>query len=655
MKKTIYYLIIYFMLCSVLFAQPVVNKAVGFGATRPLREIPGRPPRGENDEWKVIPNKFKFKKQKENLLNSTLLQKDPVVQSEMGIKEVQSTVVSNWDGVGNINGVLPPDTQGDVGPNHYIQVVNLSFQIFDKQGNSLYGPFDLSTIWDGFVGDWTGTNDGDPVVLYDQAADRWLISQFSLPHAGPIKIDPPYFELVAISKTSDPLGEWYQYAFQFNDYMPDYPKLAVWPDGYYMATNGFNKGIAFASAGATCFERSKMLIGDPNARMIYFAVASQTSGSEAGSMLPSDWDGLQAPPAGAPNYFTYFQDDSESGVPADRLRLWEFHANWTTPASSTFTLVNTLNTASFDSNLGGSGRSVIPQPGTSQGLDDLADRLMYRLQYRNFGDHEAMVTNHTVDANGSDLAGIRWYELRNTGSGWNIYQQGTYSPDNNHRWLGSIAMNGNGDIGLEYTVSSSSIYPSIRYTGRFQDDPLGTMTIPEGTLIAGGGSQTHSAARWGDYSMMSVDPLDDQAFWITNEYIQSTGSAPWKTRIGSVSFGIPVSISVIFEGAYNSTNENMNTSINSNIPVNSPYSEAPASIGSIPSNIVDWVLVELRTDENESSTIRKKSGLLKSDGTIVGLDGISPLVFNINTGNYYIVVKHRNHLGVMSSQKVNIQ
>ncbi|MCB0749123.1 MAG: hypothetical protein KDC90_16805, partial [Ignavibacteriae bacterium] len=490
-------------------------------------------------------------------------------------------------------------------------------------------------------------------VLYDQGADRWLISQFSLPHAGAIKIDPPYFELVAISKTSDPTAEWYQYAFQFDDYMPDYPHLGVWPNGYYMATNGFNKGIAYASAGATCFERDKMLVGDPNARMVYFPVANETNGSEAGSMLPSDWDGTIAPPANSPNYFTYFQDDSESGVPNDRLRLWEFNVDWTTPTNSTFTLVNTLNTAAFDSFLGGDGRSVIPQPGTTQGLDDLADRLMYRLQYRNFGSYEAMVTNHTVDADGSDHAGIRWYELRNTGSGWSIYQQGTYAPDSDHRWLGSVAMNGNGDIGLEYTVSSSTTYPSIRFTGRLKNDPLGTMTIPEGTLVAGSGSQTHTAARWGDYSMMSIDPVDDATFWATNEYVQTTGSASWKTRIGAINLGILADVKILLQGAFNSSLTNMNTNINSSIPLTSPYSEDSRTVLSIPSNVVDWVLLQLRETSNGAAVL-SKSVLLREDGMIIDTDGTEKVNVNVPAGNYYIVVKHRNHLPIMSANPVSL-
>ncbi len=546
-------------------------------------------------------------------------------------------------------------------------MINVSFQIWDKQGNSLYGPFDNSTIWDGFEGDWTGTNDGDPIVLYDQAADRWLVSQFSLPHSsgpGGIFLEPPYYELIAISKTSDPTGEWYQYAFQFDDYMPDYPKLGIWPDGYYMATNGFDRGISFASAGATVFERDKMLQGDPNARMIYFPVANEANGSEAGSMLPSDWDGAETPPAGAPNYFTYFQDDSESGVTNDRLRLWEFHTDWNTPANSTFTFVSTLNTDAFDSNVG-----KIPQPGTTQQLDNLADRLMFRLQYRNFGNYQAMVTNHTVNVSGH--AAVRWYEIRNTGSGWSIYQQGTYSPDSENRWMGSIALDGYGNIGLEYTVASSSTYPSIRYTGRFKDDPLGVMTITEGTLVAGGGSQT-GASRWGDYSMMSVDPNDDATFWITNEYMQTTGSSNWHTRIGALSFGVDLNLKIFLEGTYASGN--MSTALNDSgfIPINQPYNTSPwnhnggelvSDLDASPANgtpdffennpnIVDWILVELRTGTAASTKVAERAGFIKNDGTIVGTDGTSPLRFGLKDGNYYIVVHHRNHVSVMSANAV---
>jgi len=656
-KKVLYsFIILNFIFMSSMFSQAIVKKAVGFRVTKPLRDIQGIPVGSVDRSWKVIPNKFDFMRGNGEKINPTLLEQDQAVQSLNGVLSV-SEVNENWEGVSSNDNlvppdtlqVAPPDTQGDVGLDHYFQMVNLSFQIWDKQGNSLYGPFDNSTIWDGFTGDWSGTNDGDPIVLYDQEADRWLVSQFSLPHSsgpGGIKLDPPYYELIAISKTSDPTGEWYQYAFQFDDYMPDYPKLGIWPDGYYMATNGFDQGLFFASAGATVFEREKMLIGDPNARMIYFPVENETNGSEAGSMLPSDWDGAIPPPVNAPNYFTYYQDDSESGVNDDRLRFWEFHADWTTPANSTFTFVNTLNTDAFDSNVG-----KIPQPGTTTELDNLADRLMFRLQYRNFGNYQAMVTNHTVNVSGH--AAVRWYEMRNTGSGWAIYQQGTYSPDSENRWMGSIALDGAGNIGLEYSVGSSSTYPALRYTGRFRDDPLGTMTITEGSIIEGGGSQT-DPSRWGDYSMMSIDPSDDATFWATNEYYQTSGAYDWNTRIASISFGSPsvlVDVKVMIEGAY-AGSSNMNTTLLTNnfIPTTSPYAD-DRTVSSIPANVVDWVLVELRKTNDGVAEV-SRSAFLSTDGSIVDDDGTSKVSLDVSADNYFIVIDHRNHLPIMSSAVV---
>ena len=252
-------------------------------------------------------------------------------------------------------------------------------------------------------------------------------------------------------------------------------------------------------------------------------------------MLPSDWDGVTPPVAGEPNHFTYFND--WTSATNQYLRIWDLHADWVTPANSTFSQVASLTTAPFNSGLcndpNGRGQ-CIPEPGTSVKLEDLSDRLMYRLQYRNFGSYRAMVTNHTVNVDNTGKAGIRWYELRNSGAGWSIYQQGTWAPEGRlRRWIGSIAMNSAGDIALGYSVSDSNNYPGIRYTGRKAGDALGTMSIAEQTIINGSGSQTGPAARWGDYSMMSVDPSDDMTFWFTTEYCQVTGSTTWKTRIAS--------------------------------------------------------------------------------------------------------------------------
>jgi hypothetical protein len=247
-------------------------------------------------------------------------------------------------------------------------------------------------------------------------------------------------------------------------------------------------------------------------------------------MLPADWDG-PGPPAGAPNPFVQMDDDAW-GYSPDQLQIWEFDVDWSNPSSSTFTHAINLSVAAFNSNLCNYSRNCIPQPGGVR-VDAISDRLMYRLQYRNFGDRQVLVTNHTVDVNGKDLAGVRWYELRNTGGGWSVYQQGTFSPDANHRWMGSVAMNGQADIGLGYSISSASVYPSVRVTGRLSTDPLGQLPQGEAVIVNGSGFQQHSSGRWGDYSAMNVDPIDDCTFWYTQEYYAVIGSAAWQTRVGS--------------------------------------------------------------------------------------------------------------------------
>lgn len=418
----------------------------------------------------------------------------------------------------------------------------------------------LSTIWAGIPAPWNGRNDGDPVVLWDQAAGRWLISQFSLPSGN-------YAELVAISATSDPTGSWYRYVFQFGTQMPDYPKLGVWPDGYYLSFNQFANGSTFSGTGACALQRDKMLTGDPTAAMVY--KSQGTSDSDPWAMIPSDWDGTASPPAGASNYFIYFDDWSSTTT--QYLKIWSFHVDWTTTSNSTFALTDQITTAAFNSTLctdaTGRGR-CIPEPGgstTSYKLEDLADRLMFRNQYRNFGSYQTLVDCHTVNVSGGQ-AGCRWYELRNTSNAWSMYQQGTYAPDATHRWMPSVAMNGNGDIALGFSLSNSTTqYPSIHYTGRRSTDALGQMTVAEQTIIDGTGSQNYSGAgRWGDYSCMTVDPSDDQTFWYTNEYVQTTGNWSWQTRVASFKFSNQPTVITTAATAITGTGATLNGTINPN-------------------------------------------------------------------------------------------
>ena len=453
---------------------------------------------------------------------------DAALQTAPPSATAPATII-NFEGVNNVDGVLPPDTNGDIGPNHYVQWVNKTLAIYSRTGALLYGPASGNTIWAGFGGPCETQNDGDPIVLYDELADRWLLTQFALPNnlAGVLLL-APFYQCIAVSQTPDPTGAYYRYEFEFAK-LNDYPKFGVWPDGYYMAINQFTPiTLAFAGQGVAAFDRAAMLAGQP-ARMIYFDLASVDP--NLGGMLPSDLDG-PPPPAGAPNFFVQRDDDAD-GYAADQLQLWRFHANWASPAASTFVGPFTMPVAPFDANMCAGSRNCIPQPGTTARLDALADRLMYRLQYRNFGTHESLVVNHTVDVDGSDLAGIRWYELRDPGGTPTVHQQGTFAPDGFHRWMASAAMDAAGNLALAYNVGGATLSPSIRYAGRLASDPAGVLAQGENDLITGTGAQTHTASRWGDYSMLGIDPLDGCTFWATSEYMATTSVAGWQTRIGA--------------------------------------------------------------------------------------------------------------------------
>jgi hypothetical protein len=398
-------------------------------------------------------------------------------------------------------------------------MVNVQFQIFNKSGVSVFGPADFNTLFQGFGGTCESSNDGDPIVLYDQLADRWMLTQFA---------EGPASECIAISATGDPTGSYHRYAFATpSNRFPDYPKFGVWPDGYYMTANEPDR------MGIYAFDRAKMLLGQA-ATYIYFQNQTDTWGG----LLPTDLDGTTLPPAGSPNYIIGHRDNQYYGAPNDVLKVFKFHADFGTPANSTFTLAAELLPAPYDGivcpNL---TFSCIRQPGTSQRLDAIGEWTMHRMAYRNFGTHESIVFNHTVDAVGNDQgnAGIRWYELRGLSTTPVIHQQGTYAPDANARWMGSMAMDVSGNIAVGFSAGGSALMPSPRYAGRLASDPLGQLSQGEATFVAGGGVQTGSN-RWGDYSQLAVDPTDDCTFWYTSEYYQTTSGATWRTRIGSFKF-----------------------------------------------------------------------------------------------------------------------
>jgi len=564
MKKN-YYSLFVFLLINVIaglhsaFAQTIeISNAVYSDVSIPLRDMkPTKKPfwtrwKLEVEPEREIPNKFRH--------YSFDPVVDRVVQTEYynSNKAMTSAPIQNFDGMNNGNNtgrVTPPDPAGDVGPNHYVQAVNLMLQMYTKTGTTVYGPVPTSTIWDGFNGNWTGNNDGDPIILYDENADRWIISQFAIDCGV-----APYtqYQLVAVSTTPDPTGSYYRYAFQF-DYMPDYPKIGIWEDGYYMAINRFNSNNSYSwvGAGAVVMERSKMLNGDPAAGMMYYKTetiggSGSATGSDCYSMLPSDCDGTFAA-TGTPNYFTYVDPY------ASELRIWAFHADWITPLNSTFTFASSLPVTAYNS-LGS-----VSQLGTTLTLDGLGDRLMFRNQYRNFGSYETFVTCHNVNA-GSGIAGMRWYEYRKTGATFSLYQQSTYAPpDGKSRWMGSIAMNAIGDIGIAYSVSSSTMNPSIYFTGRKAADPLNQLTIPEGIIYNGTVSMTGTYTRWGDYTAMSIDPSDNVTFWTTQEYVGTYGgSYPWSTRIASFKFANNPSVTTLPATSVTAETAVLNATVNPN-------------------------------------------------------------------------------------------
>ncbi len=447
---------------------------------------------------------------------------DPVVQKSALLSQLAPSIptpILNFNGIpfpGVGCSCAPPDTNGEVGATQYVQMVNEGFQVFNKAtGASVLGPNSISSIWSGFGGVCQTAGNGDPVVLYDQLANRWVITQF----AG---TSVPTDECVAVSTTSDATGTWNRYAFHLGSNFFDYPKLGVWPDAYYMSMNVFNSsGTLLIGPQAFAMDRAKMLAGQPAT-----IVAMPNLGSSFPPILPGDLDGSTLPAAGAPASFFVWPNTGT-------YRIYHFHVDFAVPSNSTFTLFASPAAAGF-TQLCASTRNCVPElgSGSTSKLDALGDRLMHRAAYRNFGDHESVVLNYTVSSGG--VAGIRWVELRNVTAGpVTVFQQSTYQPDTTWRWGGSIAMDNAGNIALGYNASSSAINPQIRYTGRLATDPLNTLPQGEATIIAGTGSQTGTSNRWGDYSAMTVDPVDDSTFWYTTEYYATTGSFNWRTRIAS--------------------------------------------------------------------------------------------------------------------------
>jgi hypothetical protein len=464
---------------------------------------------------------------------------------------------ANFEGLSNQDNfntfgfrVNPPDPVGDVGPNHYVEMVNLAFAVYSKTGTLLLGPVDTGTLWAGFAIDECTEPSGDPIVVYDQLADRWILTQFTTRGLDyPNEPLNQFYNCVAISTSGDPTGSYYRYAFTTGFNFPDYPKYGVWGDSYLITTREF--GVADPSIygiGVYGLERDKMIEGDPGARAVSVLLQEGPVPLNliGDGLLPPDIDGNKPPKEDTPAPIIGTQDDNAPyGATFDALNIWEFNVNWDDTPTASIALKTQLPVAGFDSAFpcGPTARDCLPQPGITdrnQYLDVLSyrQRPTWRLAYRNTGSHESMVTSQSVEAL-PGVAGMRWYEVRREDGKYSVYQQGTYAPnDGVHRWMGSIAQDKKGNMGLGYSVvNGTDVYPGIRYTGRLAKDPLGQMTLGEAVMVNGSGVQTTLNSRWGDYSSMNVDPVDDCTFWYVNEYYTAAGQASatngWQTRIGS--------------------------------------------------------------------------------------------------------------------------
>jgi hypothetical protein len=466
----------------------------------------------------------------------------------------QGETFANFDGLSNLDNfnlfgfrVNPPDPVGDVGPNHYVEMVNLAYAVYDKAGNRVAGPFATGDLWKDFpIEDCTDPS-GDPIVLYDQLVNRWILTQFTTR-------GPKYYDCVAVSKTPDPTGEYYRYAFVTQSdpelpggtFFPDYPKYGVWTDSYILTTRDFGD-ISGYGISVYALEKAKMISGNPKARAVQFFLDSNVVPLEliGDGLLPADIDGRRRPLEQVPAPIFGSQDDNSNyGATFDALNVWEISVLWNSQPEASLTLAAQLPVAAFDSVFPcfPTSRDCLPQPGIvnrAQFLDVLSyrQRVTNRLAYRNFGGHESMVTNQSVEAQ-PGIAGVRWYEVRRVNGVYSVYQQGTYSPDSVNRWMGSAAMDRDGNMAIGYSVVDGvSVYPGIRYTGRLAGDPLGQMTLAEGTIVNGTGVQRTTNSRWGDYTSLNVDPTDDCTFWYVNEYYtaasQASSVAGWLTRIGS--------------------------------------------------------------------------------------------------------------------------
>lgn len=539
-------------------ASPRVDpgtSATWYDVSPPLREMaaaelrkgpvePGAAPPGIDLLRGFMPFAMPFAPGHDHAMHAGLAPARPPVvpQGSLGTAAMPATI-ANFDGPNNLCTCLPPTPVMAVGPNHVMVMTTNHFTIFDKDGNTWLGPVPNRTIWSGFGASCEVLYGSYPWVIHDQLADRWVVSMQSIDFA-------PYGLCVAVSTSGDPTGSWHRWHYSTGSQIADSPRLGLWPNAYFLASGLFTNLGAFLGTSVRAFDRAAMLAGSASPAQLVVTLPADSIHVTGSGLTPADLDGNVPPPAGSPGLLlTNVDGEAGQGATQDALLVWRFHTDFTTPSNSSFTLTHRLTPDPFDSTFPCSpARNCIPQPGTTAKLDFHSGqpRFMSRVSYRNMGTHQVLLANRSVEAAPS-MAGIRWYEVRDPHGTPFIHQQGTYAPgigDGVHRWNGAIAMDHDGNIGLGYTVSSATVFPGIRYTGRLAGDPLGTLPQGEGTLWNGTGSQTATSGRWGDYSAMAIDPADDCTFWHVNEYYATTSGGGWRTRVGSFKYASCTSVGV---------------------------------------------------------------------------------------------------------------
>lgn len=507
---------------------------------------------------------------------------EKVEQRSMG-KKPAATLVASFDGLGvGFDGPQgtatlrnPSDNSLAVGPNHVMQTVNTRTAIFDKRGKPLYGPVPNNTVFKGFGGACEATNNGDTVIRYDQLADRWLIvmptfrrgavrpDQPAVPRAGdpaqvsvigqagqpgaattlpvpprqteqppqprgqggqrPPQPQGPYSMCYAVSTSSDPFGSYYRYEF-LRPLFPDYPRPAIWPDGYYIPTS---TGDDVIQKHACVAERAKMLKGEPASEQCVIV-------DGVNFLNNADIDGKALPPPGAPNIMMaaggtqlkkVFEDDG--------IYVWKFHVDWQNAANTKVTGPEKIAVAPYHYLCDGQLTNCVPQPGTDRRLDAQGDKIMARLVYRKIGNRESVVAVHSINTS-AKAGGVRWYEFRvNKDRSVKLHQQGTYAPDGFYRWMASPAIDRKGNIGIGYSFGGAPNFAGQRFAGRLANDPLGLLTLKETILVEGEGIQ--NVMRWEDYTQTAVDPSDDCTIWYVGDYIKK-GETNYSSKIGAFRF-----------------------------------------------------------------------------------------------------------------------